>query len=108
MQNKNDPSTNDQKNSEQETPSALPITEPKAEKKPRQRKSFFRDAMFLAFAFHASGNCRAAYFTFQQWVTLDQTMRFGNRAYVYSANFQVIITDTSLTVRRAMDCCSVD
>jgi hypothetical protein len=93
MQNKNDPSTNDQNNSEHETPSALPVTEPKAEEhrsRAASEKVTFRDAMFWLLFFTLLATGAAAYFTFQQWVTQDQTMRFGNRAYVYSANFQFI------------------
>jgi hypothetical protein len=93
VENKNDPSTNDPNNSKQEKPSALPQTEPKAEKQ-RSRgandKVFFRDAMFWLVLFTLFATSAAAYFTFQQWITLDLTMQIGNRAYVYSTHFRFI------------------
>jgi hypothetical protein len=92
MENKNHPSTNDPTNSGQETASALPATEPKAEKRGREasEKVFFRDAMFWLLFFTLLATSAAAYFTFQQWITLDETMRIGNRAYVYSTHFRFI------------------
>src|SRR5262245_54277850 len=46
--------------------------------------------MFWLVLFTLVATSAAAYFTFQQWITLDLTMRIGNRAYVYSTHFQFI------------------
>ena len=88
-----DPSTNDQNNSEQDTPSALPVTEPKAEKhcsRAVKEKSTLRDPMFWLLFCTLLATSGAAFFTGQQWITADQTMRIGNRAYVYSTSFRFI------------------
>src|SRR5262245_26042945 len=93
MENKNNPSTNEPNSSGHETPSALRVTEPKAEQhrsRAAGEKVFFRDAMFWLLFFTLLATGAAAYFTFQQWITLDQTMRIGNRAYVYSTHFRFI------------------
>src|SRR5215475_15950082 len=93
MKNKNEPSANDQNNSEQETPSALPPTEPKAEKhrsRAAEEKGTLRDPMFWLLFCTLLATAGAAFFTGQQWITLDLTMRIGNRAYVYSTHFQFI------------------
>jgi len=93
MKNKNDPSTNDQNNSEQETPSALPVTEPKAEEhrsRAAKEKGTLRDPMFWLLFCTLLATAGAAFFTGQQWITADQTMRISNRAYVYSTKFQFV------------------
>jgi hypothetical protein len=93
MENKSDPSTNDQNSSEQDTPSALPVTEPKAQKhcsRAAKEKSTLRDPMFWLLFCTLLATSGAAFFTGQQWITADQTMRIGNRAYVYSTSFRFI------------------
>src|SRR5262245_27615962 len=93
MKSKNDRSTNDQNNSEQEKPSAVPATEPKAEKhsrRPTKEETTLRDPMFWLLFCTLLATAGAAFFTGQQWITSDQTMRIGNRAYVYSTKFQFI------------------
>jgi hypothetical protein len=92
MTNKKDPST-DPNNSEQKTPSGLPVTEPKAEKHrspAADEKSTLRNPMFWLLFCTLLATSGAAFFTGAQWITLDQTMRMGNRAYVYSTNFRFI------------------
>jgi hypothetical protein len=91
MKTKNDP--HDENNSEQETPSALPVTEPKAEKhcsRSTIAKGTLRDPMFWLLFCTLLATSGAAFFTGQQWITADQTMRIGNRAYVYSTHFRFI------------------
>ena len=92
MANKNDPSTNDQNNSEQDTRSASPLTE-KAEKhggRAAKEKGTVRDPMFWLLFCTFLATSGAAFFTGQQWITADQTMRIGNRAYIYSTSFRFI------------------
>ena len=79
MANKNDPSTNDQNNSEQDTRSASPLTE-KAEKhygRAAKEKGTLRDPMFWLLFCTFLATSGAAFFTGQQWITADQTMRIG-------------------------------
>jgi hypothetical protein len=93
MNNQNDSSTKDENNSEQETPSALQVTGPKAEKhcsRAANEKGALRDPMFWLLFCTFLATSGAAFFTRQQWITADQTMRIANRAYVYSTNFRFI------------------
>jgi len=93
MKNKNDPSAHNQSKSQQETPSALPASQPKAEKergRAAKERSALRDPMFWLLFFTLVATSGAAFFTGRQWITADQTMRIGNRAYVYSTKFQFI------------------
>ena len=93
MKNNNDRSTNDQNKSEQERPSALPVTEPKAKKycsSAAKKEGTLRDPMFWLLFCTLLATSGAAFFTGRQWITADQTMRIGNRAYVYSTNFRFI------------------
>ena len=93
MKNKSDPPTNDQNNPEQETPSALRVTKPKAAKYSSSvatEKSTLRDPMFWLLFCTLLATSGAAFFTGQQWITADQTMRISNRAYVYSTSFRFI------------------
>src|SRR5262245_38583206 len=46
--------------------------------------------MFWLVLFTLFATSAAAYFIFQQWITLDQTMQIGNRADVYSTHFRFI------------------
>jgi hypothetical protein len=55
-----------------------------------KEKSTLRDPMFWLLFCTFIATTGAAYFTGQLWNTTDQTMRFGNRAYVYSTHFRFI------------------
>jgi len=92
MKDKDGPSTNGKNSSEPETPSALPATEPKAEKHRSRaaKEGTLRDPMFWLLFCTLLATTGAAFFTGQQWITADQTMRIGNRAYVYSTKFQFV------------------
>src|SRR3954468_4917794 len=92
MADKNDPSTNDQNDSEQDTRSASPLTE-KAEKhrgRAAKEKGTLRDPMFWLLFCTLLATSGAAFFTGEQWITADQTMRICNRAYIYSTSFRFI------------------
>src|SRR5262245_62940520 len=93
MKSNNDRSTNDQNKSELEGPSALPVTDPKAKKhgsSAGKKEGTLRDPMFWLLFCTLLATSGAAYFTGLQWITADQTMRIGNRAYVYSTRFRFI------------------
>src|SRR5215831_7244462 len=93
MKSKNDLSTTDRSNPARETPSALPETEPTAGNHCSRAvagKSTLRDPMFWLLFCTLLATSSAAFFTGQQWITADQTMRIGNRAYVYSTSFRFI------------------
>src|SRR5215510_14423648 len=68
--------------SEHETPSALPAI--------AKTKGTLRDPMFWLLFCTLLATSGAAFFTGQQWITADQSMRIGNRAYVYSTSFRFI------------------
>jgi hypothetical protein len=71
----------------------LPVTKPSAQKHSSAtptEKSALRDPIFWLLFFTLLATAGAAFFTGQQWITADQTMRIGNRAYVYSTKFQFI------------------
>jgi len=81
MNNQNDSSTKDENNSEHETPSALEVTGPKAEKhcsRAATEKGTLRDPMFWLLFCTFLATSGAAFFT--------RTMRIANRAYVYSTS----------------------
>jgi hypothetical protein len=93
MKRKNDLSIFDRNNSGRETPSTLSTTGPTAEKhcgRAPTEKSTLRDPMFWLLFCTLLATSGAAFFTGQQWITADQTMRIGNRAYVYSTSFRFI------------------
>jgi hypothetical protein len=93
MKSKNDPSANSRNNPEQETLSTSPVTESRAEKhcsRAATEKSTLRDPMFWLLFCTLLATSGAAFFTGQQWITADRTMRIGNRAYVYSTSFRFI------------------
>jgi hypothetical protein len=52
------------------------------------QRSTLRDPMFWLLFCTLLATSGAAFFTGQQWITADQTMRIGNRAYVYSTGFR--------------------
>jgi len=93
MKSKNELSSDDRNNPAREPPSTLPVTAPTGEKcggRAATQKSTIRDPMFWLLFCTLLATSGAAFFTGRQWITADQTMRIGNRAYVYSTSFRFI------------------
>src|SRR5215468_10467799 len=93
MKTKNDLYTNDRSNAERERPAALPVIEPIAEEhfsRAATETGALRDPMFWLLFCTLLATSGAAFFTGQQWLTADKTMRISNRAYVYSTSFRFI------------------